>query len=90
MTNKCINLRIRQKKYVKYFYCLDKRHIISLVDCNNCLKRNLVRNKTIKKVSKKQSLLEKERDKNLIKKGKCQYCGKYSDRLDPHEVYRWK
>ena len=41
----------------------------------------------IKKKSSKQAKLERERDKNLIKKGKCEYCHKYSDRLDPHEVY---
>lgn len=87
----CTNclVRHRQKKIV--FYCKkDKKYIDISITCKNCLKRNLVRNKPIKKVSTKQSKLEKERDKNLIKKGKCQYCGKYSDRLDPHEVYRWK
>lgn len=41
----------------------------------------------IKKKSSKQAKLERDRDKNLIKKGKCEYCHKYSDRLDPHEVY---
>lgn len=41
----------------------------------------------LKKKSKRLTKLEKERDKELIKKGFCQYCGKYSKRLDPHEVY---
>ena len=41
----------------------------------------------IKKKSSKQAKLERERDKDLIKKGKCEFCGKYSDKLDPHEVY---
>ena len=41
----------------------------------------------IKKKSSKQAKLERDRDKNLIKKGKCEYCHRYSDRLDPHEVY---
>lgn len=41
----------------------------------------------IKKKSSKQAKLERDRDKGLIKKGKCEYCHKYSDRLDPHEVY---
>lgn len=41
----------------------------------------------IKKKSKKQAKLEKDRDKDLIKKGKCEFCGKYFNRLDPHEVY---
>lgn len=42
---------------------------------------------TIKKRSKKQDQLEKERDKNIKKSGVCEYCKKHSDRLDPHEVY---
>ena len=41
----------------------------------------------IKKKSSKQAKLERDRDKGLIKKGKCEYCHKYSDRLDPHEVF---
>lgn len=41
----------------------------------------------IKKKSKKQSKLERQRDKGLIKKGICECCGRYSKRLDPHEVY---
>lgn len=41
----------------------------------------------IKQKSKKLAKLEKQRDKDIIKKGKCEYCGKYSERLDPHEVY---
>lgn len=45
------------------------------------------KNMGIKKKSSKQAKLERDRDKDLIKKGKCEYCGKYSNRLDPHEVY---
>lgn len=41
----------------------------------------------IKKKSKKQARLERDRDKDLIKKGKCDYCGRYFNKLDPHEVY---
>lgn len=41
----------------------------------------------IKKKSNKLAKLERQRDKELIKSGKCEYCGKYSDKLDPHEVY---
>lgn len=31
--------------------------------------------------------LEKNRDKNRIKYGRCDFCNKISKRLDPHEVY---
>lgn len=42
---------------------------------------------TIKKKSKKLVKLERQRDKNLVKKGICEFCGNYSRHLDPHEVY---
>lgn len=41
----------------------------------------------IKKKSKKLAKLERQRDKEISKKGICEYCKRYSDRLDPHEVY---
>ena len=42
---------------------------------------------TIKKKSKKLAKLERQRDKDIVKEGICEFCGKYSKRLDPHEVY---
>ena len=42
---------------------------------------------TIKKKSKKLAKLERQRDKNLVKEGICEFCGNYSKHLDPHEVY---
>ena len=77
--SKSLNGKIRCKYH--------KRYINYKVDCENCSKTIFVRNKPIKKVSKKRMKLEKERDKNLVKSGKCDYCKKYCDRLDPHEVY---
>lgn len=70
----CINLlkRSRQKKIV--FYCKEyKRYIDYRVDCKNCLKRNLVRNKGIKKVSKKRIFVTKETYNKVYDrdKGKC-------------------
>lgn len=41
----------------------------------------------IKKKSGKLAKLERQRDKNLIKEGVCEYCGNYSKRLDPHEIF---
>lgn len=41
----------------------------------------------IKKKSNKLAKLERERDKNRVKSGQCEYCHRYSKRLDPHEVY---
>lgn len=41
----------------------------------------------IKKQSSKQAKLERQRDKNIIKSGKCENCGRICNELDPHEVY---
>jgi len=41
----------------------------------------------MKKKSKKLAELESYRNKDLIKQGICENCGRYSNRLDPHEVY---
>lgn len=41
----------------------------------------------IKKKSKKLAKLERQRDKGIIKEGICEFCGRYSKQLDPHEVY---
>ena len=45
------------------------------------------KNMQIKKRSNKLAKLERERDKNIIKSGKCDYCHKIKKHLDPHEVY---
>lgn len=41
----------------------------------------------IKKRSSKLAKLERQRDKDIIKTGKCDYCHRESKHLDPHEVY---
>lgn len=41
----------------------------------------------IKKKSKKLAKLERQRDKEIIKEGLCEFCGKYSKQLDPHEIF---
>ena len=45
------------------------------------------KNVKIKKKSSKLAKLERQRDKDIVKEGICDYCHKYSKRLDPHEVY---
>lgn len=83
----CVDLlkRSRQKKIV--FYCRVKKEYINFpMDCKNCSSKNF-KNVGIKKKSIKLIKLERQRDKYLIKYGKCDFCGKYSKRLDPHEVY---
>ena len=41
----------------------------------------------IKKRSSKLAKLERDRDKDRIKIGKCDYCHQYAKHLDSHEVY---
>ena len=41
----------------------------------------------MKKKSKKLAKLERQRDKNIVKFGRCENCGKICAELDPHEVY---
>lgn len=41
----------------------------------------------IKKKSNKLAKLERQRDKDIVKEGICEICGKYSKRLDPHEIF---
>lgn len=63
----------------------------------NPVPKSLQKNKTaeksakksveIKKKSSKLAKLERQRDKGLIKSGKCEYCGKVCKKLDPHEIY---
>lgn len=41
----------------------------------------------MKKKSSKQEKLERQRDKGIVKEGICEFCGKYSKHLDPHEIF---
>lgn len=51
------------------------------------IKQSSTKNAEIKKKSSKLAKLERQRDKDLIKLGICEFCGKYSKKLEPHEVY---
>lgn len=41
----------------------------------------------IKNKSTKLAKLERQRDRNMVKEGICEFCGNYSKHLDSHEVY---
>ena len=84
----CANLLKRSKNYKTVFYCKkQKRYINISIDCESCSDFILKRNKPIRKRTAKQNKLERDRDKDLIKTGYCGYCGKYCEKLDPHEIY---
>ena len=84
----CIYFTKRTKKYKPYFFCRLTKQQITLNKCENCLERKYKEIRTMKKKSQKLAKLERQRDKSLTKSGICEYCGKYSKRLDPHEIFR--
>ena len=84
---KCKYITHRNYRKQGFWYCRKNRQQITYDDCKKCLEIEPREYKTMKKKSKKLIKLEKERDKNIVKKGICQNCKQYSYRLDPHEVY---
>lgn len=87
---KCRNLLIRKRKYKPYFYCKELRHEIILLECKNCLKRNLVRNKPIKKVSKNKIVVTKDVYEQVLKRDnyRCKICGNTQSLHVHHIIYR--
>ncbi len=83
----CKNLLKRQKNYKVIWYCKEYKKTIKLEECKKCSKKEFKTNKEIKKVSKKLQKIERERDRFLTKRGRCEFCKEYSYKLDPHEVY---
>ena len=81
--SKSLNDKIKCKYY--------KRHISYNIDCQNCLNRIVVTNKSINKVSYKQKKLENNRFSIFTNKfDECYYCKrkiKENEKLDLHEVY---
>ena len=54
---------------------------------NKTAEKSAKKSAEIKKKSSKLAKLERQRDKGLVKSGICENCGKFSKRLDPHEIY---
>lgn len=77
----------RSKNYEAYWYCRFYKKRINVKNCYKCKSFEIKKYKEIRKKSKKLAKLERNRDKGRIKQGICENCGKYSERLDPHEVY---
>ncbi len=84
---KCKNLRIRSKKYERYFFCKLDNKQITLSECKSCSKFDFKRNKPIKNKSTKQRKLENSRysiitDDLLY----CYICTK-AKKQDLHEIF---
>lgn len=86
---RCKNLKIRQRKYIKFLWCNSLNRIINQDECKNCLKRNLVRNNGIKKVGDKRVKVKKEIYQKVYQRdnGVCRLCGKANIELH-HIRYR--
>lgn len=85
MNNKCINLRIRSKKGIKYGYCIKFKKEVSMF-CK-CKSIEYKQYKTIIKRTTKQSKLDKSRTVSLFTDDLniCYLCGLKKNHL--HEVF---
>lgn len=83
----CKHITKRSYQRRAYLYCRKLKRVITFDKCKNCLKIEPRENKDIIKRTPKQNKLERDRDKGLMKTGYCECCGRWSSRLDPHEVY---
>lgn len=90
MNNKCVNLKIRTKKGVKFFFCSRRKAVVNLNECKCCLykeykKTSKIVVKTPLRASGKKHKLTKATEipkKVKIKvwerdNHKCIFCGKY-------------
>lgn len=91
--NCCINLKLRSKKGVKYFYCVRKRAVVEPKECWSCLNREIKKTSKIavktrlKPISKKRVCVSKK-TYNLVynrDKGCCRFCGKPN--IELHHIY---
>ena len=94
MYNKCINLRLRTKKGIKYFYCLLKHSKIDRNDCIGCVNKEYKKaskmpvKTRIKPVSKKRKTVSKKTYNEVFERcnGKCALCETTSN-LEYHHIY---
>ena len=92
--NCCINLKLRTKKGVKYFYCVRKRAIVKQKECWICLDRETKKTSKIavktrlKPISKKRVCVSKKTYNEVYErdKGCCRFCGAV-DNLQLHHIY---
>lgn len=64
-------------------------HPVPKSPCKNVKETSKSTSKNVmKKKSSKLAKLERQRDKDIVKSGRCEFCGRECKRLDPHEVYR--
>ena len=92
MMNKCLYLRFRTRKGIKYLYCIkqDCKGQINVEKCHVCEFKEYKKQKSIKKVSKKRIFVSKETYSKVFTRdsGRCQLCGAYQNLHAHHILYR--
>ena len=79
---KCVSLKIRSRKYKKYFYCSKNKKEIMFEECKGCTDKEIKRKKTETKYMKKSKKARAVDISQRVKKavferdeGKCIICG---------------
>ena len=94
MNNKCINLRIRTKKGIKYLFCVRRKAEIERNDCSCCSYKEfrnvakMVVKKPIKPISKKRVFVSKKTYNQVYEEcnGRCAFCYT-ANWLHYHHIY---
>ena len=73
----CKELKVRSKKYRKYYYCNRKKCEIDVNECSKCEYKQYKKVKSIKRVSKKRKTVSEKTYEIVFKRcgGKCAICG---------------
>lgn len=87
---KCVNFRIRTKKYQKYFYCIFKKKKIQLRECASCINKEYKIQKELKKKSKKLKKLEDKRFSIITDNLKICYVCNMNKKDDLNEIFEGK
>ena len=88
--SQCKNLKVRSKKYQKYFYCLKLKQEIDVKKCLTCEYKDYKTQKKWKTRSKKLNKLERNRTSILTNDKKhCFLCNKTLENINRHESMRY-
>lgn len=87
---KCVNFRIRTKKYQKYFYCIFKKKKIQLRECASCINKEYKIQKELKKKSKNLKKLEDKRFSIITDNLKICYICNMNKKDDLNEIFEGK
>lgn len=91
--NSCVNLRVRSKKGIKYFFCVRRKAEIEQKECFSCLNREFKKvakmsvKTRLKPISKKRVCVSKKTYNEVYERdnGRCRLCGK--NIIELHHIY---